>query len=167
MSIFIKLFKALNANQHPGQIAFSFVLGMILGLTPLLFAHNLLVVALIFILRVNLSAVIASMVLFSGMAYLLDPVFHQLGAYVLTMPSLAAMFTDMYNHAFWRFVNFNNTVVMGSVLVAFALSVPAFVVFWVLVKTYRQRFLKWVNKFKIVRMLKSADEVSLVSGLMK
>lgn len=167
MSLLVKLFKALNANQYPGQIAFSFVLGMILGLTPLFFPHNLFTLALLFLLRVNLSAVIVSFAVFSGLAYLLDPVFHQVGLAVLQMPALQPLFTEWYNQAFWRFLSFNNSIVMGSVLVAYALSVPAFVVFWLLVKTYRQRFLVWVNKFKLVRMLKGADKAGFVTEVLK
>lgn len=167
MDIFLKLFKALNANQYPGQIALSFVLGMILGLTPLLFPHNLLTIALIFLLRINLSAVIVAFVFFSGVAYLLDPVFDALGLWMLEMGSLNPMFTDMYNNAVWRLLHFNNSVVFGSVVTAYLLSVPAFLVFWILVKTYRQRFLVWVNKFKLVQWLSRTSKAKMVSELVE
>jgi len=167
MSLLSKLFKALNANQYPGQIALSFVLGMILGLTPLLFPHNLLTLALVFLLRVNLSAVIVSTLFFSGLAYLLDPVFNQVGLWVLHIESLQPMFTEMYNNAFWRILHFNNSIVMGSVLTAYLLSLPAFFLFLVLVKTYRARFLTWVNKFKIIRVLKGAKGAGFLSEVMK
>lgn len=163
MSLLLKLFKAINANQYPGQIALSFVLGMILGLTPLFFAHNLLTLALIFILRVNLAGVIVAAIFFSGLAYLLDPVFNQLGLWVLQLPALEAMFTEAYNSAIWRYLNFNNSIVMGSILVAYLLAIPAFVIFWVLIKKYREIFLVWISKFKIVQMLKVADKARFVS----
>lgn len=163
MGLLLKLFKALNANQYPGQIALSFVLGMILGLTPLFFAHNLITLAFIFILRVNIAGVMVAWIFFSGLAYLLDPLFNQIGLWVLQMPVLEPMFTEAYNSAVWRFLHFNNSIVMGSILVAYLLSVPAFVVFWLLVKKYRQTFLVWINKFKVVQVLKAADKASLVS----
>ncbi|MGC9386482.1 MAG: DUF2062 domain-containing protein [Hydrogenovibrio sp.] len=167
MSMLVKLFKALNANQAPGQIALSFVLGMILGLTPLLFPHNLLTLFLIAFLRVNLSAVIVATVFFSGLAYLLDPVFHQIGLAILQASALQSLFTDLYNNAFWRWLHFNNSIVMGSVVTAYLLSLPAFGVFLWLVKTYRQRFLVWVNQFKIVQLLNGADKAGLVSKVMQ
>ncbi|PLA74442.1 DUF2062 domain-containing protein [Hydrogenovibrio sp. SC-1] len=167
MSLLIRLFKALNANQHPGQIALSFLLGMILGLTPLFFAHNLFTLALILLLRINLSALIAATLFFSGISYLLDPLFHQVGLWLLQMDTLQPLFTELYNQAFWRWVNFNNTLVMGSVLVAYGLSLPAFFLFWLLVKTYRNRFLKWVNQFKIIQILKGAKEAEWLSGIVK
>lgn len=163
MSLLLKLFKALNANQYPGQIALSLVLGMILGLTPLFFAHNLLTLALIFILRVNLAGVIVAWVFFSGLAYMLDPAFHQLGLWILQLPALEALFTEAYNSAIWRYLNFNNSIVMGSILVAYLLAIPAFVIFWILVKKYREIFLVWVSKFKIVQMLKVADKARFIS----
>lgn len=167
MSLLIKLFKALNANQHPGQIALSLVLGMILGLTPLFFAHNLFTFALVLLLRINLSALIAATLFFSGLSYLLDPVFHQMGLWVLQLDALQPLFTELYNQAFWRWMHFNNTLVMGSVLTAYSLSLPAFILFWVLVNTYRQRFLKWVNQFKIIQILKGAKEAEWLSGIVK
>lgn len=165
MDLFLKLFKALNANQYPGQIALSFILGMILGLTPLFFAHNLLTIALIFLLRINLSAVIVAFIFFSGLAYLLDPVFDSVGLWILQNASLLPMFTDMYNDAIWRLLHFNNSVVLGSVVIAYVLSVPAFIVFWVLVRTYREKFLAWALKFKIVQWLNRSTKVKSVSEL--
>lgn len=167
MSILFKLFKALNANQYSGQIAFSFVLGMIMGLTPLFFAHNLLTLAFIFFLRVNLSALIVAFVVFSGLAYLLDPVFHKLGLMLLNQASLAPLFTDMYNNAFWRILHFNNSIVIGSVLVAYLLAIPAFMVFLILIKSYRKRFLVWARKLKIVQWLGRSSKARFVLGMME
>jgi len=167
MGTIFKLFKALNANQHPSQLALSFVLGMIMGLTPLFFAHNLITLAFIFILRVNISAVVVALALFSGLAYLLDPVFNQIGLLVLNEPALNTMFTDMYNNAFWRMVHFNNSIVVGSVLVAYALAIPAFVVFLFLVKTYRKRFLAWVTKLKIVKWISRSSKARFIAGIVE
>ena len=167
MTILLKLFKALNANQHPGQIALSFVLGMILGLTPLFFAHTLLTLALIFILRINLSAVIASFIVFSGFAYLLDPVFNQVGLRVLHSPALEPLFTNLYNNGFWRLMHFNNSIVLGSVLVASLLSVPAFFAFLIFVRSYRQRFLVWVEQWALVKWLKRSSKVKFVAEAME
>lgn len=163
MDLFLKLFKALNANQYPGQIALSFVLGMIAGLTPLFFPHNLITLALVFFLRVNVSALIFAFVFFSGLAYLLDPVFHSIGLWMLQQPSLTPMFTDMYNNAFWRLMHFNNTIVLGSVVTSYLLSIPAFFIFRAMTITYRHRFLAWATKFKIVQWLSGTTKVKTVS----
>ena len=163
MGSVIKLFKALNANQHPGQLALSLTLGMLLGLTPLFFPHTLFTLFLILLLRVNLSALLISWALFTGVAYAFDPVFHQLGLWVLNHPELASLWTQWYNDALWRFMAFNNTIVMGSILVAYVMAIPFFVVSWLLVRIYRKRFVVWVNKFKLVQMLKVTDKLDLLS----
>ncbi len=167
MTILLKLFKALNANQQPGQLALSFVLGMILGLTPLFFAHTLLTLALIFILRINLSAVFVSFIGFTGFAYLLDPVFNQVGLWILHSSALEPLFTDLYNNAFWRLMHFNNTLVLGSVLVAYLLSVPAFFAFLAFVRSYRQHFLNWSKDLEVVKWLQRSSKVKFVAEAMK
>ena len=55
-----KLIKILRSEISPNQISWGFVLGMILGLTPIMSLHNLLVVILIIILKVNLATAIFS-----------------------------------------------------------------------------------------------------------
>ena len=167
MPLFIKFFKALNANQHPGQIALSFVLGMILGLTPLLFPHNLLIVLLIFLLRINLSALLVAFVFFTGLAYLLDSLFDQFGFWLLNLASLQPLWTDLYNQTFWQLLSFNNTIVIGSVVFSMLISVPAFFVFLVLVRQYRRRFLQWAQRFKLVRMLRGAEGANVIGGMLK
>ncbi|WP_028485347.1 TIGR03546 family protein [Hydrogenovibrio halophilus] len=167
MSMFIKFFKALNANQHPGQIALSFVLGMILGLTPLLFPHNLLILLLVFLLRVNLSALLVAFVFFTGLAYLFDPLFDRFGYWLLHLQSLQTLWTDLYNQTLWQLLSFNNTIVIGSVVFSVLISVPAFYGFLVLVRLYRRRFLEWVQRFKLVRMLRGAEGANVIGGMLK
>jgi uncharacterized protein (TIGR03546 family) len=167
MPLFIKFFKALNANQYPGQIALSFVLGMILGLTPLLFAHNLLILLLIFLLRVNVSAVLVSFAFFTALAYLFDPLFDRFGYWLLTLESLQPLWTHFYNQTFWQVLSFNNTVVIGSVVFSLLISLPAFVAFLWLVRQYRHRFMAWAHRFKLVRMLQGAEGANVLGGMLK
>jgi len=164
LELWIKLFKALNANSMPGQLALSFVLGMIMGLTPFWSLHTLFILSLILILRVNLSAILVAWGFFTGMAYLLDPLFEQVGNWILHLPALQPLFTDWYNQAFWRLMNFNYTIVMGSWVVSIALSPIAFIIFLQLIRIYRHRFKVWVNKFKIVKMLQAADTMNQFGG---
>ena len=74
-----KLLKVLNSETSPGQISLGFCLAMIAGFTPVLSPHNLIVLLLVLVLRVNLSAFIVGWVLFSALAYALDPLFHLIG----------------------------------------------------------------------------------------
>lgn len=165
LDVFVKFLTVLNSNQGTGQVAFSLVLGLILGLTPLWMPHNLLVLLFIILLRVNLSAVFVGFAVFSGLSYAVDPLAMTLGDWILHQPEWQAYFTQAYNQAWWRLTHFNNTLVMGSVVLAYALSLPAFVVFWVLVRVYRKRFIAWVKQFKFVQALKAASSVKSVTEI--
>ena len=53
-----KLLKALSSEASPNQLAGGFVLGMIIGMTPVASIHNLLILILVIALKVNLGMVI-------------------------------------------------------------------------------------------------------------
>lgn len=148
------LLRALNSNADPRQIATGMALGMVLGLTPLLSLHNLLIMLLVFILRINLAGLLLSFGLFSAFAFLLDPMFHQLGHNVLTNPELTGLWTELYNNTFWRMTSFNNTIVMGSLIISLILFFPFVVILGWLVKRYRIHAMKIVEKLHLTRFIK-------------
>ena len=65
LDMLAKLLKALNAEGSPTQISLGFAAGLIVGLTPLWSLHNVLLVFLVFLLRINLSAFFLSFAVFS------------------------------------------------------------------------------------------------------
>ena len=151
-----KLLKVLNSESEPAQISLAICLAMIVGLTPLYSLHNLLVFLLVCMLRVNASAFILGFVFFSGAAYLLDPLFHKLGLWVLTLPALEGLWTGLYGQALWRIARFNNSLVMGSLVSSLLLSIPLLLTLNVLIRRYRQHILEWLRKLKIVKILKAS-----------
>ena len=155
LTMMAKLLKALNSEASPSQISMAFVLGMILGLTPLMSAHNILIVFLALILRVNLTGFILAWGVFSGIAYILDPVFISVGESLLTNPDLRDMWASMYVSDAWRVTRFNNTLVLGSLLVSLIAAIPAFFIFNFLIRQYRDKIFAWVQKSKLVQMLKA------------
>jgi len=152
-----KLIKALRSNASPKQIAGGFVLGMIIGLTPTLSLHNLIVVLLIMLIRVNLSMVFFSFLLCSGIAYLLDPAFLSVGYWVLTgIPFLQGVWTAMYNTPVIALTRFYNTLVMGSFVVSILLIFPMMPLVQKGVVLYREKIDPKMQKWKIVQVLKSS-----------
>jgi uncharacterized protein (TIGR03546 family) len=129
---------------------------MIAGLTPLLSLHNVVVLLLVFILRVNLAGFLLGLALFTGVAYLLDPLFHLLGLAVLTAGSLEGLWTSLYQSVWWRLEYFNNSIVMGSLVFSVGLFVPALLISNLLIRRYRQHVLAWVQKSKIMQMFKAS-----------
>lgn len=156
IKLLAKLLRVLNSETDPGQISLGLCFAMIVGLTPLLSVHNLFVVLLVFILRVNLSAFLLGLALFTGIAYLLDPLFHLLGLAVLTAPSLADLWTSLYQSVWWRLEHFNNSIVMGSLVFSVALFVPVLLLSNLLIRRYRQHVMVWVQKSRVMQIFKAS-----------
>jgi len=150
-----KLLKALNAEGSPSQISGAFVLGMIIGFTPLGTPHNLLILFFALVLRINLTGFLLAWGVFSAIAYLLDPVFITLGEHLLTHPELKETWRGMYVVDAWRVTRFNNTLVLGSLVVSLVMALPAFFLFNLLIRQYREHVLAAVQTSKIVQMLKA------------
>ncbi|MEJ2231585.1 MAG: TIGR03546 family protein, partial [Nitrospirales bacterium] len=123
IKLLAKLLRVLNSETDPGQISLGLCFAMVAGLTPLLSLHNLVVLLLVLVLRVNLSAFLLGLALFTGIAYLLDPLFHSLGLAILTAPALQELWTALYQSIWWRIERFHNSIVMGSLTFSLVLFV--------------------------------------------
>lgn len=156
LQIVAKLLKILRSGASPGQIAGGFLFGMILGLTPLWNLHNLLVLCLVILLNVNLSMFFVSFALFSGLAYLFDPWFHALGYWLLVDSGLTGLWQKLYQIPLLALSNFNNTVVLGSLVIALVLTLPNYFGVKKMVLLYREKLDVHVEKLKIVQGLKSS-----------
>ncbi|MEQ9264436.1 MAG: TIGR03546 family protein [Balneolaceae bacterium] len=156
-----KLLKALSSEASPSQIAGGVILGMIIGLTPIASFHNLIIVVLIIILKVNIGMAILGFFVFSGVAYLADPLFHSIGTSILENQGLQATFTSMYDSEWWAMTRFYNTVVIGSFISAVILSIPMFPVTIFGVNQYRDKVHAKVQKWKIVKALKGSKVYSI------
>jgi uncharacterized protein (TIGR03546 family) len=149
----LKLLHVLNSEAEPGQISLALAFGLITGFTPLWSLHNLLVLLLVLVLRVTLSAFLLGAAVFSGVAYLLDPVFHRVGLAVLTAQPLEGVWIALYNSTLWRIERFNNSIVMGSLLISLALFVPTVLALNWAIRQYRARVLASVKRLRIVQAL--------------
>lgn len=121
------LVKALHSEGTPGQLAAGIALGAILGLTPLVSLHNAVVFALIVLLNVSFPGGMLGWALFVPVGFLLDPLFDAIGRMLLLgTPALTPLWTTLYNTPVVPLTNFNNTVVLGSVVFALLFFVPLF-----------------------------------------
>jgi len=156
-----KLLKALSSEASPNQLAGGFILGMIIGLTPVLSVHNLIILILIIILKVNIGMAILAFLIFSGIAYLADPLFHSFGIWILENDGLQDTWTSMYNNELWAITRFYNTVVIGSFISALVLCVPMFPLTKVGVVQYRKHIHEKVMKTKFAKALKGTKLYSV------
>jgi uncharacterized protein (TIGR03546 family) len=120
------IIKTLHSEGTPGQVAAGIALGAALGLTPLMNLHNLIVFSLIVLLDVSFGGGMLGWALFVPVGFLLDPLFDRVGAGLLHAVSLRPLWTSWYNTPLMPYTNFNNTVVLGSVVLWVALAVPIF-----------------------------------------
>ena len=120
------IIKTLHSEGTPGQVAAGMALGAALGLTPLMNVHNLLVFSLLVILNVSFGGGMMGWALFVPLGFILDPIFHPIGLRLLEAPSLRGLWTSMYNTPLVPYTNFNNTIVLGSLVSWLALALPIF-----------------------------------------
>jgi uncharacterized protein (TIGR03546 family) len=122
-----QLVRTLNSEGTPGQIAAGIALGAALGLTPLINLHNLLIVGAVMVLNVSFPAAMLGWALAIPVGFMLDPVFDLVGRWLLLdVRALTPLWTAWYNLPVLPLANFNNTVVLGSVLFWAVLSLPIF-----------------------------------------
>jgi len=156
LTLLAKLLKALNSETSPWALAMAMVLGMFLGLTPLWRVHNLIILFAALIFRVNLTLFLLSFAIFSGIAYLLDPMFHELGLAILQAQSWQGIYEAMYATAVGRVSQFYHTLTMGSFVFSLIISPVIALATYFIVVNYRKRIQKALMKFKIVQMVKGS-----------
>jgi uncharacterized protein (TIGR03546 family) len=145
------LVRALHSEGTPGQLAAGIALGSIIGLTPLVNVHNAIVFAAIVLLNVSFAGGMLGWALFVPIGFLLDPVFDWIGHGLLLAPALRGVWTSLYNTPIVPLTNFNNTVVLGSLVFALLAFVPLFLAArWAVVR-YRATLGERVRQSKFYR----------------
>lgn len=144
------LFKTLHSDGSPAQIAAGVALGAALGLTPLVNAHNLVVILLLMVFNVSFAAGLLGWALFVPIGFVLDPVFDRVGRQLLLdTPALTSVWASWFNMPGVPYTNFNNSIVLGSVVSWLALFIPIFALSYWLVGLYRRTLGEKVKKTKV------------------
>ncbi len=158
-----KIFKLLHSDKTPRHLAAGFALGSIIGLTPLLSLHNLVVFCVIFLLNVSIPAAMFAMVFFELFAYLFDPFFHEIGYTLLVKTEfLRPFWTQLYNMPIAPLTKFYNTVVLGSFVTSLVTLIPIHFAFKYFVIYYRLHLAEKVENLKIVKLVKGSNLFQLV-----
>jgi len=165
LSLIAKFLKILNSEADPSQISLAIGFALASGFLSFFSPLNLLVLLVVFLLRVNFSAYFLGAAFFSGIAYLLDPLFHSVGLAVLTSPALEGLWTSLYSSTVWRLQRFNNSVVMGGIVLSLLLFLPLVLASNVLVRKYRDHILVWVRKTRLMQLFTASKLYSLYEKL--
>jgi uncharacterized protein (TIGR03546 family) len=151
------LAQVLTANDSPRQTAWGFALGMMVGVLP---KGTLLAIALAMLLcalRVNRAAGLLAIGVFSYVGWALDDFAHRLGALALTWEPARATFTALYDAPLGPWLGFNNTVVMGQIVIGLYLFYPAYRLAYVVAARVQPRISQWLMRYRIIRWLKGAE----------
>ena len=145
----ISLFKILNSNSKPGEVANAVCMGVMLGFVP----KNNLLWYLLFVffcfVRINKTAYFFVTLLMSFVAPLADGFFDSLGYSVLTSGELSPLFATLIDIPFVGFTKFNNTVVCGAFVFSLIIYIPLFVGLIFFIKIWRTKITTAFNNSKI------------------
>ncbi|MDC0932591.1 TIGR03546 family protein [Arcobacteraceae bacterium] len=132
-----KIWNALNHAGKPWQIAMAVALGMLVGFTPILSIHNILVLFIVLIFNIHLAVFLLAVSFFGLIGLALDPLFAILGKIILTSNGLDSLFTSWFNNPFGHLTYFNNTITMGSLVVSLVLFFIVYKMSAILLTKYR------------------------------
>jgi uncharacterized protein (TIGR03546 family) len=149
--------RMLVTNDSPRQIAAGAAIGLMLGLAP---KGNLIALSLgvlLLSLRVNKSAGLAVAALVSWIGVLADPFYHRLGDKVLAVPSLQTTYAWLYDLPLGPWIGFNNTVVVGALLVGAYSAYPFYLAVKLLLDRFQPPMAKFLMRYKIARAVMGLD----------
>ena len=118
--------QTLLGEDSSRRLAMGVAFGAVIGLMP---KDSLLVWVfgvILMITTANLFCALGSTFFFSWVGYFLDPFTHKLGGLVLTADSLESTWAWLYELPLMPWTRFNNTVVMGSLILGLIVAIPVY-----------------------------------------
>ena len=165
MGLLAKLFTALNSDSSPWQLAFGFAFGMVMGLTPLLGLHSLILLFVVLFFRINVTSFLVSWAAFSVLTIPFSGVLSNLGEGLLVYKGLQSFWTALYGSYLGQLSQFYHTLTLGSLLVSVALFPFVLMGSKKLIEQYRLRFMQWVNQWRIVQFIKGSHFYQLYRAI--
>lgn len=147
--------KLLNSDKGENQIAVGIACGLILGFAPSFSLQTLIVIVVLFFFRIQVGAAMIAMFFFAIIAWVFDPIFDSIGRVALEVSILKSLYTSMYNMPIIPFTKFNNSVVMGSLVLSFILAPLVFIVSKVMIIKYRKEVFEKFKETKFFKAVKA------------
>ena len=166
-TLFLKLFKALNSDSSIRQIALAIALGFLVGLSPILTLHNIIILFFVLMIRVHLGSFLLACGFFSGVSYLISPLTVQVGEYLLTLPITAELFTTLYQTSLFKLAHWHHTYILGAFVLGSLLCAPVYFISHIIIKKYRLHIRAFFAKFRIVKALKASKFYNAYSHFSK
>ena len=157
----LKLIELLHKETGEKQLAAGFVLGVFMGLTPMGNLFWLGYLVLLILLRFNIGAALLVFGAVKLVSFALDPLFDKLGVILLSSNGLHGIWTALFHMPVVPFTRYNNSIVMGSVVISVILSVPVFYLSIYLIRTYRRQIVARIQGTWIWKAWKASKLYSL------
>jgi uncharacterized protein (TIGR03546 family) len=160
----VRLFKSLNSNSHPGEIAHAVCLGFLLGIMP---KNNVLwYIILVFclFLRINRGALILCTALFALAAPLFDSLLDTIGYPILMIQQAIPVYRQLLDIPFVAFTKFNNTIVIGGIALALAAYIPLYIITRLIVRLWRTLIVSKIVESKFYKGFLKAPIISKIVG---
>ncbi|MBI2071299.1 MAG: TIGR03546 family protein [Elusimicrobia bacterium] len=145
----------LRGQKSPAATAAGFAVGAILGLLPKGNLLGIFFFLLFFLTTVDKPAAILASLLWTPVGLLVDSLAHQIGYAVLSLEALGPLWTALYNTPIVPWTHFNNTVVIGQLIIGLALFLPNYLAMKKAVAYYQQNLKPKVDKLKVIQALKA------------
>ncbi len=153
---------ALHSKDSPRQIAAGFAIGSLAGWVPFNLLYSTTILLLLYVLNVNTGFGILGIAILTLFSYLIDPWAGKLGEWLLTgIPALKPLWTFLYNLPIVPFTRFNNSVMLGSLVIALILAWPIYkLAFWGVLQ-YRARWKDQIEQWRIIKWANASKLVTL------
>ncbi len=157
----MNLIRMLHSENGTNEIAWGLTLGAFLGFSPFFSIQTFLIIFIIIIFRVQFGAAFISAFFFKIVAFIIDPAADVLGRWALENGSLRPLWTTLYNIPIAPYTRFNNSIVMGSFIVALILTPFLFFFFKFLIRKYRDHVVQAFERTPLWKAFKASKVYAL------
>jgi uncharacterized protein (TIGR03546 family) len=151
------LLLALHGGTEPRHLAAGFALGAALGLVPKgnLFAASFFLLFFLFNVDKGMAALSAGF--FTAVGYAFDALAHKIGLLLLKAEALHGLWTSLYDLPLLPLTRFNNTVVLGNVVLGVLLYYPLYRAFLKGLALYDRHLRARVEALPLIKAFKGWD----------
>jgi uncharacterized protein (TIGR03546 family) len=155
LKMFAKILRALNGDSRPAELALAAVFAWWMGMTPGFTLSHLVLLALVLVLRCNLSLFLVLWPVIKILYLLVAPGLEWLGLWLLSQPALHGFWEAWYNTWPGRWMAINDPRQTAALAMNLMLSVPLFFLANWLIVRYRNVVLRHVQKWRVSQWFKA------------
>lgn len=156
LSIIRQFARGLLKENKPWQIGLAIAFGFVIGIIPKSNLTAQLLFLIMMCTKANVPFSFISIFFFSLIHPFTDAIADPLGYFILNLDFLYNFFTKVYNMPVLPWTDFNNTVVLGGLIMGVVLFYPIYLVGRSFGFYYESKFKDKVLNSKVVKSLKAS-----------